>query len=357
MINSCNFLPGARFYVAIDNKGLWPNVKILPDSSIGAAIYNSPSHGYGAGSNMELWTADEDGHNWKFRSLIGSLPDESPEAIRMNHAFGINRNGELISLISGYQKDRKMPYLPLQLCISKDNGISWERSFLKHNLIPFGDIVEHPCGELLCSMYDKKGNDGEKRERTAYLFSSSDAGRNWNVKSEIGPAGEIHLLYCSNGELLAAARSVCSDYMDRALPHGSGTVLYRSSDMGKTWDGGKLISPQGQENANLVELSPGKIACFITSRIPGLFGVVYRISSDYGKSWSNFNTLISIAANDWRKTDCGYPSCVRLKNKELLIAYYFGPKKPEFPAHAAPWHQHYHMGVCICGEDCLLNNI
>lgn len=48
-------LPGAQFYVGIDNKGLWPNLTKLPNGEIAAAIYNHPSHGYGDDSDVELW--------------------------------------------------------------------------------------------------------------------------------------------------------------------------------------------------------------------------------------------------------------------------------------------------------------
>ena len=83
----------------------------------------------------------------------------------------------------------------------------------------------------------------------------------------------------------------------------------------------------------------------MTSRIPGLFGVVMRTSDDGGESWSAPFVLISMPGSDWHKTDCGYPSSVQLDDGTIVTAYYFGPKKPEWAAHGLPWHQRYHMGV------------
>ena len=133
--------------------------------------------------------------------------------------------------------------------------------------------------------------------------------------------------------------------MDRALPHGAGEALVTSSDEGRTWSAPKLLSPQGQENAHLLELTAGRLLCSFTSRIPGLFGVVLRMSSDGGAKWSMPVVLLASAARDWHKTDCGYPSSVQLGDGSIVTAYYFGPKKPEWAAQGLPWHQRYHMGV------------
>jgi photosystem II stability/assembly factor-like uncharacterized protein len=359
MISSCNFLSGAEFYVAIDNKGLWPILTKLPDGTLGASIYNHPSHGRGNGSNTELWISENSGRNWKYRSQISSQPPDNPEAVRMNMAIGVNIKGEIIAIISGFQAGLEMPLLPLQLSVSDDSGKTWKREcILGYDMIPFGNILAFPDGELLCSMYSFKN---DSKSCICHILSSSDHGRTWKLRSEIPHVNETHLLLCSNGDILAAARSECVNKLDNALPHGDGTILYRSKDLGKTWDNGTFISPQGQENANLVEMESGKLACFITSRIPGLFGVVYRVSEDGGQTWGNFETLISISANDWQKTDGGYPSCVRFDDGTLVIAYYFGPAchgrascgKSENAQYTTPWHQRYHMGVCICNDKML----
>jgi hypothetical protein len=358
MTASCHLLSGAEFFVAIDNKGLWPVLLTLPDGNIGAAVYNHPSHGYGDGGNVELWTSSDGGRSWAFRSVISSQPEDNPLSIRMNAAIGVNSKNEIVALISGFQAGQRPPLLPPQLSISRDSGKTWERTSPPlEGLIPFGKIISAPDGGLLCAMYSAQKNAaGVKTHRSqGYLCQSSDNGGSWSVRSKVADGvNETWLLLCSNGELLAAARTDPLTTMDRTLPHGGGTAILRSKDYGLTWGAKEIISPQGQENASLIGLKSGKTVCFITSRVPGLFGVVYRISGDNGLTWGNFHTLISIPANDWHKTDCGYPSCVQTDDGKLLTAYYFGPKKPEFASETTPWHQRYHMGVCLCDEQTLI---
>ncbi len=342
-LNGGQMLPGAKFYVGIDNKGLWPNLTLLKNGHIAAAIYNHPSHGYGDNSDVELWISEDKGINWTFRSRISSHPEE-PLGIRMNHAVGLNADGHLVALISGYRRRQKLPMLKLQRCISKDQGKTWDRKLLDLDVVPHGDIFKLPNGRLVCPAYYKLG-DQPKRRRAVVIFSN-DGGNTWgNEQLTAEDVSESHLIRRPDGTWLAVGRTSCRDRMDGALPHGSGEILIRSNDEGKTWSEPKLISPQGQENAHLLELADGRLLCSFTSRIPGLFGVVLRLSSDGGKTWSIPVVLISSPARDWHKTDCGYPSSVQLADGSILTAYYFGPKRPEWAAHSLPWHPRYHMGV------------
>ena len=192
----------------------------------------------------------------------------------------------------------------------------------------------------------------EPRVSDSSVYFSTDQGRTWDSSAYIGDASETHLIRCSNGDWLAAARTGCRDRMDDALPHGSGEALFRSSDEGQTWSEGKPLSPQGQENAHLLELRDGRILCSFTSRIPGLFGVVMRLSEDSGDTWSAPCVLMSVPARDWHKTDIGYPSCVQLADGTIVTAYYAGPKRQEWAGHGLPWHQRYHMGVARWDMSC-----
>ena len=342
-LNGCQMLPGAQFYVGIDNKGLWPNLTKLPNGELSAAIYNHPSHGYGDNSDVELWISRDDGINWSFCSKVSNHPDE-PEGIRMNHAVGLNADGHLVALVSGYHKGQKLPMLKLQRCISKDFGRTWDREVLDIDVVPHGDIFKLPDGRLVCPVYHKL-SENPKRRRASVIFSK-DGGDTWAEERVIADdVNEAHLIRRPDGSWLAVGRTSCRDRMDGALPHGSGEIFLRSNDEGKTWSDPKLVSPQGQENAHLLELKDGRLLCSFTSRIPGLFGVVQRMSSDGGDTWSMPVVLISCPARDWHKTDCGYPSSVQLDDDSIVTAYYFGPKKPEWAAHSLPWHQRYHMGV------------
>ena len=123
-LNGGQMLPGAKFYVGIDNKGLWPNLTLLKNGHIAAVIYNHPSHGYGDNSDVELWISEDKGINWTFRSRISSHPEE-PLGIRMNHAVGLNADGHLVALISGYRRRQKLPMLKLQRCKGRGESCHW----------------------------------------------------------------------------------------------------------------------------------------------------------------------------------------------------------------------------------------
>ena len=349
MLNGCNLLAGAEFYVAIDNKGLWPNLTLLPNDEIAAVVYNHPSHGLGSGSNVELWVSRDAGRMWEFRSTVSDLGDE-PTAIRMNHAAGLNHRGEMVVLVSGYHEGQRRPLLPVQCCVSSDHGAAWTRHMIDSARVPFGDILCLPDGRLACPMY--KMISREPRVSDSVVCFSTDQGGTWDSSAYIGHASETHLIRCTNGAWLAAARTGCRDRMDDALPHGSGEVLFTSRDEGQTWSEAKPLSPQGQENAHLLELEDGRILCSFTSRIPGLFGVVMRLSEDAGATWSTPCVLMSFPARDWHKTDVGYPSAVQLADGTIVTAYYAGPKKPEWARHGPPWHQRYHMGVARWALSC-----
>ena len=352
-VNGCQLLPGAEFYVAIDNKGLWPNLTRLPNGELAAAIYNHPSHGFGINSDVELWVSTDEGRSWNFRSRISDHP-EQPGAVRMNHAVGLNAAGELVALVSGYQEGRRLPYLPLQRCLSKDNGVTWERALLDIDGVPFGDIVPLAEGRLLCSTYAPVSKKPRRYQCVAYF--SKDGGKSWGDGTRVADTNETHIIRCRNNTLLAAGRTPCSDPLDGALPHGGGQLLFKSADNGRTWSPGKPLSPQGQENAHLLELKDGRLLCSFTSRIPGLFGVVLRMSANAGDSWSYPVVLIAMPARDWHKTDCGYPSSVQLDDGSIVTAYYFGPRKPEWAAYGLPWHQRYHMGVARWSLACWPEN-
>ena len=349
-LSGCQLLPGARFYVGIDGHGLWPNLTKLPNGEIAAAVYNHPSHGYGDASDVDLWVST-DGVSWNFRSKISSHP-EVPNGIRMNHAVGLNADGHLIALVSGYQPRQKLPMLKLQRCISKDNGQTWERALLDLPGVPHGDIFALPDGRLVCPTYRRISNAPVRRRRASVIFSH-DGGKTWDDEQPTADqVSESFILRKPDGEWLAVCRSAVIDGMDRAVPHGAGETLIRSQDEGKSWTAPKLLSPQGQENAHLLQLNDGRILCSFTSRIPGLFGVVMRMSENGGDTWSLPVVLITAPLRDWRKTDCGYPSSVQLDDDSIVTAYYFGPKKPEWAAHGLPWHQRYHMGVAKWNLSC-----
>ena len=53
-------MDGLERYVAIDNKGNWPNLTLMPDGSIVATVFGEPAHGLWEGS-PECWISRDGG--------------------------------------------------------------------------------------------------------------------------------------------------------------------------------------------------------------------------------------------------------------------------------------------------------
>ena len=91
------FHQGAERYVAIDNVCAWPNLTLMPDGSVVAAIFNRPYHGLGVG-DVDCW-ASRDGRLWEKR---GSPAVHQGKSNRMNVAAGLAHDGSLVVLASGW---------------------------------------------------------------------------------------------------------------------------------------------------------------------------------------------------------------------------------------------------------------
>ena len=84
-------------YVAVDNMCAWPNLTILPNGDLAAAIFNRPSHGLHEG-DVEVWASTDGGQLWKHR---GTATTHDPGTNRMNVAVGLAHNSDLVVLASG----------------------------------------------------------------------------------------------------------------------------------------------------------------------------------------------------------------------------------------------------------------
>ncbi len=87
MVNGCFLLPGTEFSVSVNNKGLWPNLTVLPNGEIVAVFYDHPNHGFGNG-DVEMYVSTDWGCLWTYHSTVSDHHDR-PEVVRMNHALGI----------------------------------------------------------------------------------------------------------------------------------------------------------------------------------------------------------------------------------------------------------------------------
>ena len=356
-MNGIHMLAGAEHYVAVDNVCAWPNLTLLSNGEIAAAIYDKPSHGFGCG-NVALWVSDDGGRLWKHRSNASDHADE-PDVVRMNCAVGLNSRGEIVALVSGWSKGRALPHLDVQVCISGDEGRTWGRSHWDapeaKGDVPFGNVVAEPDGTLTAALY----GGGARQERVAFVYRSKDHGRTWGDPTHVTTnCGEPALLRCLSGSWLAAVNSKKhSPYEDSAhgLAYGDVLVtLFHSADEGRTWREGHPLTLPGQKPGNLIELRDGRVVFTYGSRIIGLSGVCVRISEDEGRTWSVARPLVTAPG----PMDCGYPSTVELGDGTLVTAYYGGPREKGYGdparghgawAHAPysfPWHQRYHMGVC-----------
>ena len=340
----------AEYSTAITDKGLWPNLKILPDGNIGAFIYNRPSHGFDCG-DVELYVSKDAGKSWQFRSQVSDHSD-NPSQIRMNHAVGINSAGHIVAIVSGWSEGRQAPILKPQICISKDNGLSWERNIWfpsdeDCDFIPYGDIVLDDEGNLTVGLNTTRHTSGESN---FYISRSLDNGNNWENPEYVHPNhGEVTLLKTRSNKWFAVGRDVSrlNSYCNQiAAPDP--LSLFTSSD-GREWEKKKRsLTLPGQIPGHLLELSDGRLLVTYGCRIIGLCGVQVITSDDDGETWSFPTILISYKG----PSDCGYPSTVELENGTLLTAFYAGDY-PDSPLGGLPTYPDYHMGTLHWSTDIL----
>lgn len=358
-----------RRLIAIDNVCAWPNLVKLQDGSLAALIFNQPSHGKIEG-DIECWTS-ADGLFWKRASTVTR---HLPQTVRMNHAAGLNRDGDLVVLCSGWDSIRvgeKLPstsrVLHAVAAISRDGGRSWERG---ENpalpdvpgyswQIPFGDIVEAANGDLVVGAYalgkqaeilaiDKKNPDPRRDPKfdgfrsNIYVARSRDGGRTWE---RIAPMikdrhAEAAMLHAGGGRWLAACRRI--GYRD--------LEIFGSDDDAFTWrslgvmEQKEFSSREGPRvsAAHLLKLSDGRILLTYGNRTAGDKGIDVRTSTDGGKTWGPPQRLGDYSFGPrhrpgvYESGDSGYPDAVELPRGRILVGYYSG---------GIPMHQRYHMGV------------
>lgn len=325
----------AERYVAIDNVCAWPNLTVLADGSIVAAVFNKPSHGRMEG-DVDCW-ATGDGRFWALR---GTAAPHEPAANRMNVAAGAAKSGDLIVLSSGWslKMDAAGQVLALAdilqawICRSADGGRTWavdKRSFPKPpegftELIPFGDILPGADGALRAACYAR---DLKTRQDSVWIVRGDNDGRAWRIQARISDANnETALLHLGAGKWLAAARSL-SKTRQRL-------DLWRSDDDGRTWTSAGPLTEASQHPAHLARLRDGRLLLTYGNRTPGQFGVQAKLSPDEGRTW----TAPLVLVEDLLNGDCGYPASVQLPSAQVLTAFY---------SRGAPDHGRYHMGTVI----------
>ncbi|MFO7946781.1 MAG: sialidase family protein [Armatimonadota bacterium] len=306
-------------------------------------IHNQPSHG-GMEADVELWVSEDTGDTWGLRSRI---TDHKPGTNRMNVAAGLNADGEMVVLCSGWNLDKldrtvvESDVLAPQVLISSDGGHTWELVGEMplppdtNNCIPFGDVVVNG-EELAVSCYAAWYEGGRLVRNSSFIARSHDGGRTWGDFSTIAEDNfnETDIIIGDDGRWLAACRSRYgpTDVHDPTIRSQPTLQLYTSDDYGRTWRKGAWLTRPSQHPAHLTGLAGGTILLTYGSRTEELYGVMGRLSPDGGRSWSSPFVIIGGLDN----SDCGYPSDVQLDSGDIVTAYY---------AKSAPWCQRYHMGV------------
>ena len=318
-------------FIAVDNVCAWPNLTLMPDGSVVAAIFNQPCHGAWEG-DVECWVRSDGGQLWARRGV--PAPHDAGTN-RMNVAAGCAHDGALIVIASGWSekapRDEEPPTGPSTVlipwvCRSTDGGRTWARTETismpegTRPLIPFGDIVCSPGGTLGVSFYSWY----PRETNSAYFLRSRDDGRTWGEPVVIGADdyNETDLLSLGGDRWLAACRTLRDGHLE----------LFASEDGGSSWTcRGPLTLPR-QHPAHLLQLSDGRILLVYGIRNSGLYGVGARLSADEGQTWSAPILLVDLED----ATDGGYPSSVQVGDGTIMTAYY---------ANRVGAHRRYHMGV------------
>ena len=323
--------------VAVENVCAWPNLTLMPDGTIIAIIHNQPAHGLKEG-DVDCY-ASQDGLMWEKRSTV---TQHEPKTVRMNHAAGLAKNGDLVVLCSGWT-DVKQPQRPKQaefrdailrpwIMRSTDGGRTWtkrvdfpaaEEGWSEQ--IPFGDIWTGADGTLHSSCYQGHYVDPTKGTKTdgwrSWHFRSDDDGFTWKAVSIIGPMhNETDIFPLGGKRWMAVARI-------------DATELFVSEDDGATWTGPQRVTEKNEINGHLMRLKDGRLLLTYGVRIKDHQGVRAKWSKNEGKTWS---APLRLARAD--NGDCGYPSSVQRSDGKVVTAYY---------AKSAPECDHYHMGVSV----------
>jgi hypothetical protein len=325
-------------FIAVDNVCAWPNLTLLPDGTIAAAIFNQPCHGVWEG-DLECWVSVDGGYLWQRRGVIAQ---HEPTTNRFDCAAGLAHDGAYVALVAGYgpvpppgmARDPTVPttFLASWVCRSSDGGMNWHKAETltlpegTTEIIPFGDIVRSPNGTLAVTGYSVNDN---KRNST-YFFRSRDDGYTWDESVLIGADdyNEADLLCLDEKRWLAVARTLRDQHL----------ALFVSEDDGGSWHlQGALTLPR-QHPPHLLRLANGNILMTYGIRNRGLYGIGARITRDLGESWSAPILLVDLED----ASDGGYPSSVQLEDGTIVTAYY---------ANRIKAHRRYHMGVVRWHED------
>ena len=309
--------PGREYgnpFLAVEHVCAWPNLTIMPDGNIVAAIFNKPSHGAVPG-DVECWASEDGGWTWQYR---GTPARHEGNTNRMNCAAGLAANGDLIALVSGWDNPGGEPNnkLPCWICRSSDGGRTWivsdnfPVSPAGTGFVPFGDIIIAENSSLRAGAYT---------DNTSFMLQSDDDGYTWQLSSSISTPGDEPVLFnMGAGKWLVANRISGSGNEFLPVWYAAHLELSRSYDDGRTWSIGEKITEAGQHPAHIMRLKDGRLLLTYGDRHAERLGIVCRLSSDGGKTWGEPMWL----ARHLDSGDLGYPSSVQRQDGKIVTAFY-----------------------------------
>lgn len=311
--------------VAIPNVCAWPKLALLPDGTITAALYDQPGHVQLLEGDVACWASSDGGLTWQLRS---KATQHSAGTVRVNHALGVTRGGEVLIAAGGWslrpdadgKTFKREKLLRPVVSRSSDGGRSWKISTAfpdgqdGQTLVPFGNFVPGADGNLRVAAYSFS-HGLKPRIDTCYSVISRDGGVTWAIQSVIGTpvANETDILHLGGGRWLAAARNLG----DPGAP-GHSIDIYTSEDDAATWTKTSRVTEPLQHPGDLVQLADGRVVLAYGDRRPGHYGVAIKVSRDHGRSWSEPVAI----AQGVQTRDSGYPSTVQLADGTLVTAYY-----------------------------------
>jgi photosystem II stability/assembly factor-like uncharacterized protein len=180
---------------------------------------------------------------------------------------------------------------------STDAGKTWDHVGLVGTMT-ISDVIIHPTNPDIVFIAAQGAQHGPTQERG--IYKSIDGGQNWVKKlfvaEDVGASSLT--MDMNNPRILYASMWQHIRYPWTMKSGGAGSGLYKSTDMGETWDSmseglpeefGKSGISVSRANGNLV---------FAVIEAEGTKGGVYR-SDNAGKSWKQTNTDRVTIARSW----------------------------------------------------------
>ena len=180
---------------------------------------------------------------------------------------------------------------------STDAGKSWEHTGLPESR-HISDIIIHPNDPDMVFVSVQGAQYGPTGERG--IFKSTDGGKNWRkvlfVDKNTGASSLT--MDMTNPRIIYAAMWQHRRYPWRMESGGANSGLYKSVDMGETWDKMEEGLPEefGKAGISVSRANPERVWAVIEAE--GNKGGVYR-SDDAGKKWQQINSDRVNIARSW----------------------------------------------------------